>query len=280
MPRGARLFLLGLLLAVQTGCAPSVEQPRVARGGLPRVMSLNPCLDAILLEVADPDQILSLSHYSLDPRSSSTDVARARRFAANFETAEEVVAARPDIVLAGPHVAAATQAAIRSVGVHIVSLGVPATVEESREQIRALASAVGQRARGEALVARIDTALAVARPARGGRPVAALIRQGDGLVPGTGTLVDDLLARTGFHNKSRDYHLAMWDILPLEVMMADPPRLLLTDLSADHAGSRVPGGAPALRTADFPARLFQCAGPNLIEASARLAAIRRRMTGA
>lgn len=238
----------------------------------PRVMSLNPCIDAILVQVADPAQILSISHYSHDPRATSIPLAVARRFPANAETAEEVVALKPDLVLLGAHVAPATQRAIRNVGIRIESVDVPATIEESRQQVLQVARVVGHEERGKALLARIDAALAEARPPAGGEPVPALIRLGGGLVPGQGTLADELLGQTGFRNMSADYGLAMWDILPLEPMIAQPPRLLLTEAGDNE---RLLARVPGLRMADFPNRLLQCAGPNLIEASAALAAIRR-----
>jgi iron complex transport system substrate-binding protein len=72
----------------------------------------------------------------------------------------------------------------------------------------------------------------------------------------------------------------MWDILPLEPMIARPPRLVLTDIQAGRTGGGrglghpVLAKVPGLRLADFPERLLQCAGPNLIEAATRLHHIR------
>ncbi|MCW2406850.1 iron complex transport system substrate-binding protein [Sphingobium sp. B1D7B] len=234
-------------------------------------MSLNPCIDAILVQVADPAQILSISHYSHDPRATSLPLGLARRYPANSETAEEVIALQPDVVLLGAHVAPATRRAIGSVGIHIEQVDVPSTIEESRAQVIAVARAVGHEARGRALVARIDAALAAAAPRPGQKPLPTLIRMGGGLVPGEGTLVAELLARTGFRNASAGYGLAMWDILPLEPLIARPPRLLLTEDGETGLLAKAPG----LRVAHFPDRLLQCAGPNLIEAARRLAAIRR-----
>jgi iron complex transport system substrate-binding protein len=107
-----------------------------------------------------------------------------------------------------------------------------------------------------------------------------LLWQGGGLVPGTGTLADELLTRTGFHNLGADYGLAMWDVLPLEPLVARPPRLILTDMKARAAGrgrglgSPVLDKVPGLKLADFPEQLLQCAGPNLMDAAARLKRIR------
>jgi iron complex transport system substrate-binding protein len=265
--------LASLLMLAGCGGKQAVPAPQAAAA--PRVMSLNPCVDAILVEVADPAQILSISHYSHDPRATSIPLAVARRFPANAESAEEVVALRPDLVLLGSHVAPATQRMIRDVGIRIERVDVPATIEESRQQVLQVARAVGHEARGKSLLARIDAALAAARPAANDKPLSALIRLGGSLVPGQGTLADELLMQTGFRNMSADYGLAMWDILPLEPMIARPPRLLLTDRAEGDAESRLLAKVPGLKAADFPDKLLQCAGPNLIEAAGRLATIRR-----
>ncbi len=241
---------------------------------------MNPCIDAILFQVADPAQIVAVSHYSQDPRSSSVDVARARRYPAIHDTAEEAIALRPDIVLVGPHVAPATQAAIRAAGVRIVSIGVPASLSEGIAQVREVGAVAGHAERGESLARRIETSLSEARPPLGAEPVPAIIRQGDGLVPGQGTLADELLAQTGFRNMASTFGLAQWDILPLERLAMDPPRVVLTDKARGGGLPRLPRDGEGSAVAHFPAQLLQCAGPNLIEAAGRLKAIRRQVAGA
>ncbi len=241
---------------------------------------MNPCIDAILFQVADPAQIVAVSHYSQDPRSSSVDVARARRYRAIHDTAEEAIALRPDIVLLGPHVAPATQAAIRAAGVRIVSIGVPVSLSEGIEQVREVGAVAGHAGRGEVLARRIEASLAQARPPLGAEPVPAIIRQRDGLVPGEGTLADELLAQTGFRNMASAFGLAQWDILPLERLAMDPPRIVLTDRRGGGGLPRLPRDGEGSVVAHFPAQLLQCAGPNLIEAAGRLTAIRRQAVGA
>jgi iron complex transport system substrate-binding protein len=262
---------------VMAGCGP-VAPDRMKRQVPihPRILSMNPCIDAILLRVADPGQIVSISHLSQEAGASSVDMAHARRFPANRGTAEEVIAARPDIVLLEPHAPAATQAAIRRLGIRIEPVAVPETIAQSLAQVRAIGRIAAHAERGEALAARIDAALAAARPPAGAPPVPALIRMADGLVPGPGTLADDLLARAGFRNLSPDYGLANWDVLPLEPLLARPPRILFADAMRRAARPELLDRMRGTRRVDFPDRLLQCAGPNLIEAAGRMAAARRK----
>jgi iron complex transport system substrate-binding protein len=245
-----------------------------------RVVSVNPCVDAILVEVANARQIAGISHYSQDPRSTSMAPATARRFTATSGTAEEIVALAPDLLLSGSHVAPATANALRRMGVPIVEIGIAESIAESRAQIRTIAAAVGHPARGEALVARIDAAVAAARVP--GAPLPALIWAGGGLVPGSATLADDLLRTSGFHNLSRDYGLQKWDVLPLERLVATPPRVLLStettpgeDRMLGHPVLRPLAGQVAMRP--FPERLLNCGGPTIIAALGQLAAVRKSL---
>lgn len=245
----------------------------------PRIVSINPCLDAVLLQVADPQQIAGISHYSQDPRATSVDVALARRFTATSGTAEEVVALRPDMVLTGPHVAPSTIAALTRMHIRLVKYTVPETVAESEAQVRDIATIAGHPERGEALAARIAAA---ARPL-GLSPVPAVIWQSGGLVPGSGTLSDELLRRAGFRNMSAAYGLKKWDVLPLEYLVAQPPRVLLSVAAAEVGADRL-ARHPALSrlaqriiVAPYPTRLMNCGGPTIIAAMARLKAIRQEV---
>jgi iron complex transport system substrate-binding protein len=268
-----RCAVVALLVA-----AALAAMPATAAG--PRLVSINPCVDAVLMEVADAGQIAGISHYSQDPAATSIPLPLARRFHATSGTAEEVVALAPDIVLTGAHVAPATTLALRRMRIRLEQFPVPSTVTESEAQVRTIARIAGHPVRGEALVARIEAALGAARPSAGA-PVPALIWEGEGLVPGAGTLSDDLLRRTGFTNLSATYGLKQWDVLPLEYLVARPPRVLLSVAAADGGADRMTahpavarlGGR--IRVEPFAERLLHCGGPTIVAAAARLSAIRR-----
>ncbi|MBN8485615.1 MAG: ABC transporter substrate-binding protein, partial [Sphingomonadales bacterium] len=163
--------LLALALAA---CSPAPAREAVPAG--PGIVSLNPCTDAILAEVADPGQILAISAYSHDPASSSMDLATARRFPAVSGTVEEVVALRPDLVIGSTFMPPASVAALGGLGLPLEQFGMAATVEDSIAQVRRIAALAGHPERGEALVRRIEASLA-ANAAPPGAPVAALVWQ-------------------------------------------------------------------------------------------------------
>lgn len=261
-------------------CAPADDTVRrVPDGRDARIVSINPCVDALLRELGVDDRILAVSHLSHDPRASSVPLEWARRFPATAGTAEEVIALRPDLVIVGPHVAPATVAMLERLGIAVMLLPVPRTVEESLAQVQTLGARLGAEARAGALAERIEAAVTAAAPPGAGL-TGALVWQAGGLVPGPGTLVSDLMRRAGLGNESAAHGLADWDVLGLERLIARPPELLLSPaapggsedrLLAHPALARLQGLVAA---ADFPARLMHCAGPTIIEASAVLAEAR------
>ena len=269
---GKQVILLGVVLAL-AACAPaSPPAPRIAH---PTIVSLNPCTDAILAEVADPAQLLAISHYSHDPRASSMKPAVARRFRATGGNAEEVVALAPDLVIGSSFMAPATLAALSELGLRVETFASPATVEESIAQVRALAALAGHPERGEALVRRIEASIAVpARP-----PVEAALWQGGGIVPGKGTLVSELMQRAGLASYAEARGMAQGDYLPLERVAADPPALLL--IAGEERGQRHPllDRIPGLKVASFEPRLFYCGGPSIPQAMERLRDVARPREG-
>ncbi len=191
-----------------------------------RVVSLNPCLDAILLAVADPGQITALSHYSRVP-SQSAVASEARRYPFTWGSAEEVVALKPDLVLTSGMGAMALTGVLPRLGVRQASFTVPATVNESEAQIERIAGLVGHPDRGAALVARIRAALSAAAPRPGEPRLGALIYEYHGLASGPGTLMDELMRRVGFVNFAPRYGLKRTGDVPLDALIANPPQVLL-----------------------------------------------------
>lgn len=250
-----------------------------------RIVSTNPCLDAILVELVPPERIAAISHWSHDPRSTSVPVAQARRFRATGGTAEEVIALRPGLVLASSFTSSATLGAYRRLGLKFETFGTAATIEENRAQVRAVAKLVGAPERGEALVARIDRAVAAAAPTDARRFSALLWLGGSNLVNGQGTLIDEMVRRAGFRNASGDYGVRFTGTLPLEHVVARPPDVVMTPADSDdldegarRTSLRLRALRGKARLADFPANLFYCGGPTIVPAMQRLAAIRHEVT--
>ncbi len=289
MKRIAALFAATVTLVWPATLVEAEVLTRSLKANIPaypkRIVSINPCADALLVQLADKRQIASVSRYSHDKRASSIPLALALQFPATSGTAEEILAMRPDLVVAGSHVAIPTARALKRLGIPLIKLSIPQSVAESQQQISELAEIVDRPQRGVRLNKKISAALVRAKPADD-ENIPALIWRSGGLVPGDGTLPDELLRRTGFENVSKSYGLKRWDILPLEHLVARPPRLLFSnggEVKDEGQGDRMLSH-PILKRlshritiSDYPARLMHCAGPTLIDAVTTLSAARRKL---
>lgn len=264
---GALLATLSLALAA---CAPASPAAAPGNAAHPTIVSLNPCLDAILVEIAPPDQVLALSHYSRDPSSSSIPAGVARRYGVTGGTAEEVIAARPDLVLASIYLPQPTRTALEKAGLKVATFGSPTTVAESMAQVREVARLAGRPREGEALSAKIAAPSPPPLPA-----VSALLWQEGEIVAGEQTLIAELLGEAGFVSHAAKRGLRQADRVSLEAVLADPPQVLLVAGSA--AGQRHPvlaGQMKATQIAALDPSLIYCGGPTIPKARARLAEIR------
>jgi iron complex transport system substrate-binding protein len=256
------------LLLLLSGCS---GQPAIAPNG---IVSNNPCIDGVLAEIAAPGQIAAVSVYSHDPNGASAPITWSRKLPAIGMSAEEVIAAKPRLLLTGNLAFGGTNAALVRAGVKLKSFGVPVTVEENISQIREIAFAVNRAPQGEVLIAQI-IASAQQRPMRGR---SAIIWQSGGFVAGQGTLQDELLSRAGYHNASSVYGLKQWEQLPLEALIRKPPDVIfmpvgdshktVQDEAAREASARqkllrhLGGRSKVVR---FPDRLLFCGGPKILE---------------
>jgi len=266
-------------LAVTAGCSVAPAAPAPVSTGRPqRIVSLNPCLDVILVRVADRAQIAALSHYAREDYGSTiAHIARTLPF--TWETAEEVIALSPDLVMTAKHSSLATRNALGRLDIPTALFGVPESVDESLEQVREVAHAVGHPERGEALVAEIEAAIAAAAPPPGMTPPSALVYLPGGFASGPGTLMDDMMTRAGLQNAVGRYGLTRTGNVPLELVIADPPEIMLSGEAYPGAPSwaervmehpalnRVAG---RMQKAVFPERLLFCGGPVLIQTAAAL----------
>lgn len=263
------LVCLALLLA---GCAPAAR-PHEGPGGA-TIVSLNPCTDAMLTEIAEPAQVLALSHYSHDPGGTSMDLATARRFRATGGTVEEVLALDPDMVVAGGFLPPATRNAFQRLGIRVETFGIAGSVAESVAQVRRMGGLTGQRNRAERLAADIEqTVQRAERGASRERPTTILWQPG-GLVAGENTLIAELLRRTGFSSLSAARGMEQADYLSLERVLADPPEVLLVagqERMQQHSALAELG---KMRRVKFDSALLYCGGPVVIRAVERLVAVR------
>lgn len=156
------------------------------------------------------------------------------------------MALKPDVVVTGTFVAPAMADAFHRLGVRLEKVPIATSVAESKAQVTQLAALAGHPERGAMLNRRIDDALAKAAPLAASEPASAVVWQSGGIVPGRNTLIADLLQRTGFASLSAARGMGQAELLPLEVMLTDPPQVILAAGNPQADEDRMLGH-PALR---------------------------------
>ncbi|HKG84525.1 MAG TPA: ABC transporter substrate-binding protein [Beijerinckiaceae bacterium] len=266
-----RCFLAALFGLLAAGAALAAEPPQ-------RIVSLNKCTDQLLLALVERERIASVSPIGSDELSFSAKALRG--LPANSGRGESVLLTNADLVLTGPFESHARRDMLRRQGFEVLVLGLWTSLAEGREQIRVLAQRLGAEAKGAALIAAIDAALARSRGAAPA-PRTVLVLQRRGYTPGDTSILDELLRHVGLVPATRWLGLAQGGTVSLERLVADPPDYLL--MAESDRGAIDQGSAllwhPALRATIpperrlyLPDRLTICGGPATPQAIDALAA--------
>lgn len=247
-----------------------------------RVVSINLCTDQLAMLLAAPGQLISVSHLAMDPLSSSM-VEQAKAYPQNRGGAEQVYLMRPDLVLAGTYTQAATVDLLTSLGVKVVQVPPADTLAQVTEQMRVVGQALGREAQASAMIDRFEADLAaLAVP---GEKASAAMYYPNGYTAGAGTLSDEILTLTGFHNVAGEAGLTGGGILPLERLVMAAPRMIVTSTPyPGHSRSEEILTHPALsaiRDTAARARMsdadWVCGTPYLLNAVRGMAEARRAL---
>jgi iron complex transport system substrate-binding protein len=263
-----------VLGAVVFSVATVLAAPAAGAADAPRVASINVCTDQLLLTLADPGQIVGLSPYSRDAaRSWAADAAR--RYKLLSGEAEDVLALKPDVVVAGRFTKRATRELLKDEGLRVEEFDAARTLENAREQLQRMGDIVGHPDRAQAAVARIDAAVARAKQAVAQKPFRVLALSRRGWVSGSDSLTSSLLATVGLGNAASQLGYRPGGFASLETIVTLKPDLILLSDSTNFAEDQ--GTAfllhPALqrlyppdKRIVIPERLTVCGGPMLGEA--------------
>ena len=260
--------------------------PIAAKAGPARVVSLNLCTDQLALALLPRERIMALSFLAADPGLSALsdqvgDIPLVQGMA------EEVLPLSPDLVLAGTFTTRPTIALLRARGVPVLEVGLVHDFDGIRAQIRQVAAALEVTERGEETIARMDATLAAAKAPAGMEGRARILSLAPGaFTAGSGTLSDAVMRAAGMVNYAADKGLVGYGYLPVEMVAADPPDLLIAN--ADEDGHPSLNGqmlahpalnrtVPADARPGVPGKLWTCGGPFTADAAALLATARDRL---
>lgn len=278
---GARLVFaarvgLGLMCSLYASAVLASEPPS-------RIVSLNVCTDQLLLDLVPRDRIAGVSHLAADPTVSAV-AARATGIPATRGEAETVLGFDPDLILAGEYSTPATVAILERVGRKVLKVPLASDLDGIRSAVRSVAAAVGESARGEELIREMDHRVERASPPMTESRPTALVYQVNGLASGSGTLADAVLQAGGYRNQAGRLAMGSGGTLPLEVLVANPPDLVVLTGPVDEYRTAVADNLrhPALTAVRkdrssviVPWRFWLCGTPHVAEAVEILAAHRQ-----
>jgi len=118
----------------------------LAASGALRIASLNLCADEYLLLLARPSEIASVTRLSQNPSESPLWKA-ARRNPANRGSLEEVIAARPTLVLTMGGGGRSSKAIARRMGIRTLDLPFPGSIRDVERNMIRVSSALGDATR-------------------------------------------------------------------------------------------------------------------------------------
>lgn len=268
MPATHPVLLTTLLTMLLTAAgAVRAEEPVAAMRPHPqRVMSLNVCNDQLLMLLLPPERIVSLTWLSRmegDPEQR----ALAVQLPVNHGSAEEVLVARPDLVVAGRFTTGTTRALLRRAGIPLMEVDPVMDWEGIRRVTREVAARLGAVERGEALLAAMDAELAAIVDERPFPPVRVMGWGGASEdVPTAETLFNAILETAGGVNVAAQASRRGYDVE--QVLRLDPEVLMrgaaytgkpaLRDVAALHPALRQ---RYAGRTLTYPEGIYGCGGP-------------------
>lgn len=249
-------------------CAESPAPAVVEAGAGPRrVVSLNLCTDELLLLLAEPGQIASLTHLA----GTEDEFAlwqMARSYPANDGSLASAVALRPDLVLTMGGGGDQLRIAER-LGIRAVALPFPQSLEDVANSIRMVGKALGREEQAEALVARMAAL-------RSSAPLAAtdtLWIGGGGRTVAAQGLEAQWMALAGYRQRP-----VGGDQVQLEELLVSAPSVLLRSDYRQLQYSRAQAwlthplarSVKGSRMVATDGRRWTCMGPLLIEEVERL----------
>jgi iron complex transport system substrate-binding protein len=206
--------------------APPAKAPAVPQ----RIVSINLCADQLVLALADREQIAGLTKNATDIEMSG-EAAKAAGIPLLSNSAEQILAIEPDLIVGMPASRSAALRALPEQSYPLLDLATANTLDEIYTSIRQTAVAVGHPERGDALIARMQGELAgLPKPGKG--RVAAYYQR-RGYMTGTGTLIDELMTRVGLVNLAGKLGKPPLSQLSIEEMVAAEPDFLIVESATD-----------------------------------------------
>jgi iron complex transport system substrate-binding protein len=247
---------------------PGFASLSLASAAALKVASLNLCTDELLLALAAPKQVVSVTHLAQQPQETPY-WRQARRYPKNDGSLLSVVGLKPDLVLTMGGGARDRARIAQRLGIRVLDLPYPQNLSDIERSVGTVADALGRPSAGRRWLARLDT-LRRTRPKAA--PDTIWLGGGGRSVAATG-LAAEWMELAGMRQRP-----LTGDRVPLEQLLTRPPAILLR---SDYRAGQYSGeqrwlmhplakGMKRSRTIVTDGRAWTCMGAAMIDEVVRL----------
>lgn len=201
-----------------------------------RIHTLSVGYDEITLALVDPARVVAVGRSTVNPAYSNV-VELAQRILHHIERdAEQIIAVKPDLVVASPFVNADLLTQLRDAGLTVVVSDLQDSVDMHAENIRLLAHLYGAEAEAERLIAKVEQRLdrirAVVEEQLATKPRPLVIRlSARGSTPGRYTTMDGIIQHAGGINVAAEAGIERWQSISLEQVVELRPDVIIVGSS-------------------------------------------------
>ena len=247
---------------------PGFASLSLASAAALKAASLNLCTDELLLTLARPEQIVSVTH--LAHKAEETPLwGQARRYPLNDGTLLSVVQRRPTLVFTMGGQGQDRQRIAERLGIRTIVLPFPQHLDDVIASVRTVAGALGAADKGEALIRQMASLRRTAPAAR----TDTLFLSSGGLTVAADGLAADWMRLAGLRQRP-----IRGDRVSLEQLLVAPPSVLLKSsyrsgqysIEQRWLSHPLARRAKAGRTVTTDGRLWTCMGPLLVPEILRL----------
>ena len=203
-----------------------------------RVVSTFLCTDEYVYRLVPRARIAALSFEALDRRPVVSTIADGARGIRTIRpSTETVLSLKPDLVVMYAGTNPRLHANLKKLGIAILDVPWANTLAQVRSVTTLLGDKLGAPDKARALLADMDQKIAAARAAAP-RPVVGTILYEPNGYASMGGITDELMALSGLRNVAPPGMLTRTGTLPVEVVIATAPELLILGGEARVGSSR------------------------------------------
>ena len=194
-------------------------------------------MDNILLSIVEPERVVGVTIYAKDPSFSYVaDKVKPHMTAIEALNPEQVIAARPDVVLVASWSSQDAVKQLQDLGIPVYTFSAFSSVADALENIHRIGAITGNEEEAEALVAGFFEEYGrIAARLTGIQRPRVLSLSSWGSTTGLGTPMHDIIEMAGGINAAAENGITGWQDIGPETVISIDPDVIVTDSGEEFA---------------------------------------------